>query len=150
MLSSRQHNCLTPIALARALSLPFLLVPGGVTLMFSLAAATVGLDPAVFIRDLLADSAVILSPLALKCALIWASYTALYLTLTWAYWPHYQPAFCYDRLDPGLSSLLSSQVCDWWRALRSAMVGWLILLRRRSIWRGIRFAWSPGVHPQIE
>ena len=58
--------------------------------LLGLAAATAGIDPARFAADFLADAAVVLSPLALKCAAVWAGYTLLYVLLVWAYWPHYK------------------------------------------------------------
>ena len=147
---AREPKFLTPFALGKALILPFLLVPGGMALMLGLAAATVGLDPNEFISDFLADSAVILSPLALKCALIWAIYAALYLLMTWVYWPHHESAFESDGLDPGLSSIICPSAGYLLQVARSAVAEWLALLLKLSVWCGIRSDWFPGVHPQIE
>lgn len=147
---ANKRNTLTPFLLAKAMIWPFLLVPGGAAVMLGLAAATVGLNPAQFMADFLADSAVVLSPLALKCAGIWAIYTAFYVLLTWAYWPHYRSAFDYDRLNPGLIRFFHPVDNHPLHKLQSAMDGLQAFLLRRSVWQGIGFAWAGGTHPKIE
>ena len=138
-----KHQALTPFLQAKAMIMPFLLVPGGAALLLGLAAVSVGLNPAEFMADFVADSAIVLSPLALKCLLIWAIYTAFYILLTWAYWPHYRSAFDYDRIDPGIIRYFHQPVSHLLHKLLSALAGKALASRKHSVWRGLGFAWHP-------
>lgn len=150
MSGKRRNRTLTPIGLALVMAMPFICVPGGLALLLGLAAATVGIEPSVFISEFLADSVVTLSPLALKCIGVWAVYTALYLTLAWVYWPFYRRTFDFDILDPALSEFFDDPAGYPRRAVHSTLSVWRALLRRQTFWQGLRFSWSHGTHPQVE
>ena len=149
-MSALKPNLLTPFALARAMILPFIWIPGGMALMLGLAASTIGLDPAEFIADFLADSAIVLSPLALKCAGIWAGYTAIYFIATWAHRPSLIPFSEFDEPHPALCRLIGDSDSRLRRIIASALSYWLVLLEQSFFWRGVGLSWSPGVHPQLE
>ena len=145
-----KRNHLTPLALARAMVWPFVWVPGGMGFMLGLAAVTAGVDPTQFAADFMADAAVALSPLALKCAITWALYSALYFLWTWPHRPSFIPLEEFPRLHPALYSLGRSWTDRQYQAIISASSSSLILLRRHPFWRGVGFSWFPGVHPQLK
>lgn len=147
MKATRKNRALTPIALAWAMILPFIWVVGGAALMLALAAITVGIDPAPFVAEFLADATVVLTPLALKLGGIWVAYTAIYFALTWAYRPSFDPFKDIDQPQGKLSDHLGVG------SLQHVIVALgycLTLLKRRPFWTGVGLSWAPGAHPQIE
>ena len=127
---------------------PFIWIPGGLAVTLGLAAVTVGLDPAEFAVDFLTDSAAALTPLAIKCALMWAIYTAVYILVTWAHRPSFNSLSSFEQLHFAPSRLFNQLgVFSVW-GFTSAVDYCRTLLRRRSFWFGLALSWSPGVHPQ--
>ena len=148
--AAQQQRRLTPITLAMAMAWPFVVIPIGMAALLALAAVSVGLDPAAFAIEFLADCAVILTPLGLKCLGIWLVYSSLYLVIAWLYWPCYQSSLDFDAIDPGLFRCFTHSADRLACILGAALSGWLFLSRRRSFWQGLRLAWHPGTHPQLE
>ena len=127
--------------------LPFIWVVGGAVFMLALAAITVGIDPAPFLAEFLADATVVLTPLALKCGGIWAAYTAIYFALTWIYRPTFDPFKDIKQPHVTISNQLS--VSPLQQVV--AVLGYcLTLLKRRPFWTGLGLSWAPGAHPQTE
>ncbi len=139
---------LTPLTLAKAMIWPFVWIPGGMGLMLGLAALTAGVDPAEFAADFMADSALALSTLALKCALIWALYSALYFLWTWPHRPLFNPLEEFPSLHPALCRLVCSWTARQYQPIVAVESSWLVVPRRHSFAQGVR--WLPGVHPHLE
>ena len=150
MNAAPKQRKLTPFSLAWAMAWPFVGIPLGMAALLALAAASAGLDPAEFAGEFLADTAVILTPLGLKCLGTWAAYSLLYLVVTWAHWPHYESVSDFHGLDSGLNKLFGPSCAYVLNVSNSAFCQWVVSLRRRLVWRGVRLAWSSGTHPKTE
>lgn len=143
-------NHLTPFALAKAIMWPFIWIPGGWFLLLGLVALVAGIDPRQFAADFVTDSAVALSPLALKCALAWAFYSAIYLLWIWPYCSSLNPFGEFAESHPALCTFIRNWTVRFTGEGISVASSWLLLFHRRSFWRSLGLSWSPGVHPQME